>query len=452
MGVSPSKPLMVSPHPTPDFRTLIERSGDAYFRFVYGVGLTDVNPAFQELTGSRPSDALRRPEFFEKALPDEGRRELAAAFEQLRGRSASQATLVTNVRRTDGRTVWVEIFLVPIAGDGGSGIGVEGCARDVSQHLEVAHLLSRRTREQAVLLKLQREILTHFDSQVILSLLVDEGRIALRAVGCGLFLLTEGGADLSHAASSGMIGSEEEVRLARQVVEGGTPGTQGISFSAPIVLGEKAAGALLARAGDQGFGEGDLDFLVALAQVAALALANLRAYREVRRQATLDGLTGAFNRWFFDAGLQDELSRARRLDTSVGLLFLDVDTLKKVNDDYGHVAGDQLLRSVVNVLRGNLRETDWVARYGGDEFAAVLPGCQPGQLVAVAEELHGAIRETPVRLPDGRTLRATMSVGGAIFPHAAEDAAGLVEAADGAEREAKRRGGGQVVVRRAQEN
>lgn len=445
---------MSSSDPTPDFRTLIERSGDAYFRFVFGVGLTDVNPAFQQLTGSRPSDAVRRPEFFERMLPDEGRRELGAALEQLRSGSASQATLVTNFRHPDGRTVWVEMFLVPIAGDGGRGIGVDGCARDVSQHLEVAHLLGRRTREQAVLLKLQREILTHFDSQVILSLLVDEGRITLHAVGCGLYLYGEDGADLSHTASSGMIGSEEEVRLARQVVERGTPGTEGASFSAPVMLGEKAAGALLARAGDQGFGEADLDFLVALAQVAALALANLRTYREVKRQATLDGLTGAFNRWFFDAGLQDELARARRLDTSVGLLILDVDMLKKVNDEYGHVAGDQLLRSVVNVLRRNLRETDWVARYGGDEFAAVLPGCQPGQLVAMAQELHGAIRETPVRLPDGRTLRATISLGGAMFPQAAEDAAGLVEAADRAEREAKRRGGGQVVIRqeRAEEN
>ncbi|MGH2628318.1 MAG: diguanylate cyclase, partial [Anaerolineales bacterium] len=419
---------MASSDPFPDFRTLIERSSDAYFRFVFGVGLTEVNPAFQELTGSHSSDVLRRPEFFERALPEEGRRELETAFEQLEGGSASGATLVTNFRHADGRTVWVEMFLVPIDGQGRHRVGVDGCARDVSQHLEVTHLLSRRTREQAVLLKLQREILTHFDSQVILSLLVDEGRVTLRAAGCSLYLFSEDGADLSHVASSGLIGSEEEMQLARQVVESGAPGTQGVSFSTPILLGEQTAGALLARGGEAGFEEADLDFLVALAQVAALALANLRTYREVRRQATLDGLTGAFNRGFFDAGLQDELSRARRLDTSVGLLILDVDMLKKVNDDYGHVAGDQLLRSVVNILRGNLRETDWVARYGGDEFVAVLPGCQPGQLMAVAEGLHGAIRETPVRLLDGRTLRATISVGGAIFPHVAEDAVGLVEA------------------------
>lgn len=437
---------MAPTDPSPDFRHLIERSGDAYFRFVFDVGLTEVNPAFQELTGLGPPEALRRPEFFEETLPEEGRRELQAAFADLSSGSASQATLVTSFHHPDGRTVWAEMFLVPISGEGGRRIGVDGCARDVSQHLEVAQLLSRRTREQSILLKLQREILTHFDSQVILSLLVDEGRIALRAGGCALYLFSESGDELSPAASSGLVGSEAELRLAHQVAASGTPGSEGGSASTPIMLGEQVAGALLARPGEYAFEEADLDFLVALAQVAALALANLRTYREVLRQATLDGLTGAFNRGFFDAGLQDELSRARRLDTSVGLLFLDVDTLKKVNDDHGHVAGDQLLRSVVNILRRNLRETDWVARYGGDEFAAVLPGCQPGQLVAVAEGLHGAIRETPVRLADGRPLRATVSVGGAIFPHAAEDPVALVEAADQAEREAKRRGGGQVVI------
>src|SRR3989304_3855812 len=114
---------MPSKNPTPDFRTLIDRSGDAYFRYEYGVGLTDVNPAFERLTGYPPAQSLRRPDFLDRALPEEGRRDLRAAFEQLRDGSAAQAIVVSSLRHSEGRTGWVGGFLVPAGGRAGGAGG-----------------------------------------------------------------------------------------------------------------------------------------------------------------------------------------------------------------------------------------------------------------------------------------------------------------------------------------
>jgi diguanylate cyclase (GGDEF)-like protein len=156
-------------------------------------------------------------------------------------------------------------------------------------------------------------------------------------------------------------------------------------------------------------------------------------------------LTGAFNRHFLNQNLRAELGRADRLGYSVGLVMVDVDLLKRVNDEYGHLAGDDVLRAVVDGLRTASRETDWVARYGGDEFAVVLPGCAPEQLPAVAEKLRRSVADSQVRLKDGRNLSVTVSLGGSVFPDLAPDMLQMLSMADANERRAKERGGNLVL-------
>jgi diguanylate cyclase (GGDEF)-like protein len=225
----------------------------------------------------------------------------------------------------------------------------------------------------------------------------------------------------------------------------GTPNEDESLLCVPLEIGGQVTGALLLSGQPGQYGDSDLDFLVALSQVASLAIANSQTYDRVQRQATLDSLTGAFNRHFLNQNLRAELGRADRLGYSVGLVMVDVDLLKRVNDEYGHLAGDDVLRAVVDGLRTASRETDWVARYGGDEFAVVLPGCAPEQLPAVAEKLRRSVADSQVRLKDGRNLSVTVSLGGSVFPDLAPDMLQMLSMADANERRAKERGGNLVL-------
>lgn len=135
--------------------------------------------------------------------------------------------------------------------------------------------------------------------------------------------------------------------------------------------------------------------LALAAMLAALVTTWSRGERmqELARQASQDSLTGLKNRRRFEEDLRAELSRSHRYEAPGALLMLDVDRFKRVNDTLGHAAGDRVLEEIATILLKRARETDVVARFGGDEFAVVLPGCDPEEARSVADEIAVAIRE-----------------------------------------------------------
>ena len=177
-----------------------------------------------------------------------------------------------------------------------------------------------------------------------------------------------------------------------------------------------------------------LVMLVQFAGHAALALRNARLMAERERLAAIDGLTGLANRREFDQVLAREVSRSERSHEPLSLLVFDVDHFKRINDTRGHLGGDEVLRAIAVVLAGAVREMDVVSRYGGEEFAIILPRCDQHDAIRVVERITTATRKDP------QLEGVTLSSGLATIPFNAHDGHSLVAAADEALYESKRSG------------
>jgi diguanylate cyclase (GGDEF)-like protein len=161
----------------------------------------------------------------------------------------------------------------------------------------------------------------------------------------------------------------------------------------------------------------------------------------LREMANRDGLTELFNHRYFLEGLRIELSRASRYQRSLSLIFIDIDHFKQYNDTHGHLAGDELLRTLARILRQNSRESTLVARYGGEEFVLVVPETDSSGARGFAENLRRAVEEH--RFPGGGTQplgKVTLSAGVATYPEDGADGPALINHADRALYEAKNRG------------
>lgn len=171
----------------------------------------------------------------------------------------------------------------------------------------------------------------------------------------------------------------------------------------------------------------DPDLLAARINVAERMLS---LHEALRIEATRDRLTGLLNRGAVLDALHQELHRAARGSGTTGLLLLDIDHFKRVNDTHGHLVGDAVLQEVAQRLRTTLRPYDAVGRFGGEEFVVVVPGSDASQAVVIAERIRQAIGAEPFSTGDGATLEVTVSIGAAIGPATPEDPVALLRAAD----------------------
>lgn len=168
---------------------------------------------------------------------------------------------------------------------------------------------------------------------------------------------------------------------------------------------------------------------------------------QLRLLATHDALTGLKNRREFERLLADEWQRCTRFQHSFSLVICDIDHFKKINDTYGHPAGDAVLKHVAGLLRGQLRTVDHLARVGGEEFAIIMLETGRDDAVQTIERLLVLLGESPCTLPDGgHQVTVTLSAGLATMPEDADTQQGMFDAADKALYTAKRTGRNRLVT------
>lgn len=163
--------------------------------------------------------------------------------------------------------------------------------------------------------------------------------------------------------------------------------------------------------------------------------------RDLERRSLSDNLTGLWNRAAFERRLGEEIARARRNDSAVGLLFIDADAFEAYNDAHGHLAGDDALVRLAGLLRMNARESDFACRYGGGEFAMLLPDTDTPGSVQFAERIRQAVESA-----DWPLQKLTVSIGVASLAGEAIDGEQLISIADACLYEAKHKGRNRVIA------
>ena len=215
-------------------------------------------------------------------------------------------------------------------------------------------------------------------------------------------------------------------------------------LGAPLLWSDELIGILTLEHADlRKYDVFDGQLVSSLGTQAGLAIVNARHYSEVRHRADVDGLTGAMARRRFFELADEAFQYAKHVDTPLAVLMLDIDHFKDVNDTYGHAAGDFVLHETIHRCSGQLRGTDTIGRYGGEEFVVLLPGLDLERAVPIAERLREAVATEPFHVGN-HVIEVTISIGVAEQEATTPDLAHLVESADVALYKAKRRGRNRV--------
>ena len=392
---------------------------------------------------------------------------------------------VIDLQISQGQRKTILYSAVPIVGEEGKIAGGVGVAQDVTpqrrleqQANSAAREAHQRAEELEGLHRATKALLSTLDLDQLLCQILDAAQSAIPGAENGLlYLMAPGTSQLQLRATLGF--KDERIRLlsrahgkdyparavrerrpliiqdAWQEPENPWSPSQGASgelnqvrsiIIAPLLLGERVLGALALNASRPNiFSITNLRLLVSFAATTTAAIQNAMLHAEVKELAVNDPLTGQYNRRaFFDLG-KIEMERFLRFGNSLVAVMMDMDNFKEINDTFGHATGDQILRMLAERCRDNLRDTDLFGRYGGDEFAILLPNTDLNTASAIARRILDLITQQPLLTEQG-PVEVSISMGVAQAEKGDRELTDLLKSADHALYQAKSSGKNRVKV------
>lgn len=328
---------------------------------------------------------------------------------------------------------------------------------DDAQLLDMLH---RRNEELETLVQIGKTLTSTLDIEELSNLIIEKGNLLLKARAWSLLLLD----DVTHDLIFDVVVSDvtTELKGQRLPVGEGIAGwvaqhreavlapdvtldprfndclERQVGFKAtsvvcvPVQIQGQLLGVMQLVNGedDEVFTHNDLTLLSAIADYIAIGISNARNFSRVRELVITDDLTGLYNARYFDDLLDVEIARAQRFDSTLSLVFIDLDFFKLVNDNHGHLVGSRMLAEIGQLLKSRIRTVDYGARYGGDEFVLILPQTSKKGAYDLVCSLRELVRSHVLLTEDGSEIRVTASFGIAAYPIDADNKIDLIRLAD----------------------
>ena len=458
------------------YRRLAENAPDLIYRMVPGGAYEFISPAVKDILGYVPEDFYRNPGLGNQIIFPDDREWFAQIIQASAGEHKSEkGPRVIRWIHKNGTTIWMELHHLPIYTETGNLVSIEGVARDITRRIQDQEELAERitqleehNREISTLNEMgdvlqacrNREEIYPFLS-VYLQRLFPTVRGVVQVVNPDNHLVESVGTWGEGDISVELFEPDRCWALRRgrpNLVLEQSPGMLcshihysqvGTHLCMPMMAQGEALGLLTLAfpksevgmlQAESIFSEHQQQLALTVVEHIALALDNQRLSETLRQQAIRDPLTNLFNRRYMEETLERELARSRRKQSSLGIIFVDIDHFKRFNDLFGHDAGDKVLRELGQFFNEYIRKEDIACRYGGEEFMLILPDSSNDAVLQRAEELCARVKQMEIRFHDLVLGAITFSVGVSMFPDHGVTAETLLRCADHALYEAKNAG------------
>jgi len=325
---------------------------------------------------------------------------------------------------------------------------------------ELLEMLHRRNDELQTLVQIGKTLTSTLDTAELSNLIIEKANLLLKSRSWSLLLMDEDTQELvfdvvvSEVAEdlrgtrlpigqgiAGWVAENREPVLAPDVMSdcrfsGAMDRLVGFETRSivcvPVQFQNNLIGVmqLVNSVDDLAFNENDLALLSAIADYIAIGISNARNFSKVRELVITDDLTGLYNARYFDELLDIELSRAKRFSVSLSLVFIDLDFFKLVNDNHGHLVGSRMLSEIGQLFKQRIRNVDFGARYGGDEFVLILPQTDKNGAYELVSNLREMVSSYVLTTDEGKEVSVTASFGIASYPEDVDNKIDLIRLAD----------------------